>query len=551
MRKDRRMIMAALIAMGAAAFSLTGCSGAKGSREAAGEKAQTQVETAGREEASSDEQATETAGERDETADSNSEKKESAQEAPQVIIETREEKRLAEDGTTVLVNGTFDRVSISGTGYEKVAQAVSQWSKEAEDAFVLSLDDYAAMAKEDALTRGSDFDFYGYSAGRQMEIARADNRAVSFKYLVSDYTGGAHGNYGYFGETFDAQDGRRLLLGDLVENEKEFKQKALEFCLKELGERKEETGLFDDYQQTLRQSWEDGTDPVWYLDAAGITLVFNPYEIGPYAAGVIYVTLPYSEFSQEIKEQYQEMGDIGVGAVPVNVNVPLTFGDGQSEPRTLRLSMKSKGENYAERDLYLEIGGKEEKAETFERLGHAYLIRKGDDRTYLIFDGDYASDDFVTFVYDVTGDAAQRTDQSDMGISISPSDVNTETLKLNMVINVLGTYRAAADYHIDSQGKLVNDSEVYNVNANRWSTNSLTVKRELPVIVGGEKTAIEPGAQITITGTDNESIVYFRASDSGLDGEIHFTRGQGDNSWQIYIDGVEDNQYFDNLPYAG
>lgn len=545
MKKIRSMTMTAILVAAGTALYVTGCSKESGSREAV----LTQAETTSEAESSAGEMKEAASGEAETEGPEGRRETEVLLEAPQVIVEPMEEQRMSEDGMVVLVQGSFDRVRIDGTGYEAVAESVAKWSEDAEELFLLSMEEYASRAAEDALLQGRD-SFFFYSTGRTVELARVDDRVVSLRYFVSDYTGGAHGYTGCQGVVFDAENGNQLSLEDLAEDGQAFKEKALELCLKELQENKELRGLFADYEQSIRQTWADGseTGPVWYLDAAGITFVFNPYEIAPFASGIIYITIPYGEFAGEIKEEYLRVGQTGVAQVPKDEEIWLSAGEEQEEDASLRLFM---GENADGNWSYLELGGKEDRLESFERLGSAYLIRKGDGKTYLLFDGDTASDDFVTFLYEIVDGAAVKTWQSDMWVSVKPGAVGAEHLKLNKVVDVLGTYSAVADYHIDDKGELVEDSEVYEINTGIWGLRELTVKKEVPVTIGGEKSVLGVGEKIRVVGTDNVGVVYVRNLKTGVEGEIEFTRGEGEDSWQVLIDGVQDTEYFENVPYAG
>lgn len=533
MKKRGKMLAAALAAVGAVSIIAGGCSGENKERLTVAETtAMIKETTADQSSAAPESQAAE--------AESQAE----TESVPQVTIDTETQERYADDGKTLLVEGSFDKVGIEGAGYEKVAAAVEQWSEEEKGLFAESMEALVKTAGQEAKDRGDEF--IPYSTSQNVEITRLDANVISFRYRTNDYTGGAHGNYGYFGATFDAQTGNRLSLADLVNDKEAFKQKAVEYSLENLKGRKEELGLFDDYESAVRQDWENSDGLSWYLDAAGITVVFNPYEIAPYAAGSIYVTLPYSEFSEEIKEDYRNTGSCGVGAVPANTVFTVDGADGVS---TFELSAEFTNEDHWEQDVVLKRGNSEEKVDTFGWMSSAYLIRDESGKSFVVLDGNMGSDAFVTYVYDVTNGNMKKTDETDTGVSIDPSAVNVSSMRLRVRFNICGTYEGTAQYHLDSQGKLVRNEDTYAITSSPWS--KLTVKSELPVEIDGKAENLAPGEMISITGTDGEKTLYFTAESSGKAGQIHFTRGTGDEAWKIYIDGVQDEEYFESLPYAG
>lgn len=79
----------------------------------------------------------------------------------------------------------------------------------------------------------------------------------------------------------------------------------------------------------------------------------------------------------------------------------------------------------------------------------------------------------------------------------------------------------------------------------------MTIKQELPVEMDGEMRTLPVGAQIRLTGTDNVGVATFKEEVTGLEGKIYFTKGDGTNSWGTYIQGKQDMEYFEFVPYVG
>ncbi len=72
--------------------------------------------------------------------------------------------------------------------------------------------------------------------------------------------------------------------------------------------------------------------------------------------------------------------------------------------------------------------------------------------------------------------------------------------------------------------------------------------KDLPVTLAGAETTIPVGSVLKITGTDNAGTAYFRL-DTGETGTISYVRD--DEQWQLLIDGLSENEYFEMVPYAG
>lgn len=200
---------------------------------------------------------------------------------------------------------------------------------------------------------------------------------------------------------------------------------------------------------------------------------------------------------------------------------------------------------------YLKLDGARTDVGEFGCLKDAFLLGLADGRQFVILDADYMSDDYVTFVYEITADGPVQTDEVN-GLSLQDGSVDPQRLVLQMHLDALGTYRSMMGYTIDEAGKLVQEDELFTLWENDSPYTVMTTVREVPVVIDGQETVLEAGRRIRITATDIDSVALFRDEDDGTEGEIHFTRGDEDgNMWVIYIDGIPDYEYFDGIPYAG
>ena len=109
-------------------------------------------------------------------------------------------------------------------------------------------------------------------------------------------------SYSTWGYNFDAQTGIKLSIEDVVNDFNSFTTAANEYLFAEL-EKGYGEGLWKDYKETIKAMWKE--NDYWYFNDSGITIIFNLYEIGPYATGDVMITLPYDVFKAYIKEQYR------------------------------------------------------------------------------------------------------------------------------------------------------------------------------------------------------------------------------------------------------
>lgn len=459
---------------------------------------------------------------------------------PTVKIEALSAVRYAEDGETELAEIREDTVTLSGAGFEKGTEAVERLLGRTQADVEKEADDMAADAEAhyEFTKEGDEYSFFApYFSYSECEVTRLDARVLSVKQSGYDYTGGAHGYGGTWGTTIDLESGLKLELPHLLEDHAGFWTKAEELVLSELAEREDE--LFEDYQASVSQQLEN-TD--WYLDGAGIEFCFNTYEIAPYSSGTIVVCVPYAEVASYMKPEYLNTREEYVVKVPQNEKVQFAQKDG----KTVEVGFENRTPSEYTSELFLILDGQEHSLGENIWMYEAYLIRRADGRTFLVYDFDWASDDFETVVCEVTEGTVNDTDR--IWASIGQKSVGLYRLGLAFSIQVLGSYSSNMDYQLTEDGKLEPTEERYEI-IRREESEGLLLTQDLPVEVDGAQTVVPAGSRISVVATDNEGIAWFETVDGSMAGMIRYERREDD--YQLYIDGVSEYEYFFYLPYAG
>ena len=163
-----------------------------------------------------------------------------------------------------------------------------------------------AYAREYISMNGTE-NFYSFSNYQQLGVARHDSRVVSLIALSSLYSGGTHPNSVQVAYNLDIENRRILLLEDLILEEGAAELGRLvragvdeKFAMIDGG-----NGLFEDYADTIETSMTYGNMfAYWYLNDVGLVVFYNQYELGPYAAGIIKVELPYETLDGILKPEY-------------------------------------------------------------------------------------------------------------------------------------------------------------------------------------------------------------------------------------------------------
>lgn len=118
-----------------------------------------------------------------------------------------------------------------------------------------------------------------------------DNDSImSYQTTTDCYLGGAHGSYVIFYYNFDKQTGKLLSIKDVVPQEKE--QEVLKAMEKQLCEDWEAKDLADLQEKTgITMLGDLYLTNNFLLKKDSIEFLFNQYDIAPYAAGLIGVTV--------------------------------------------------------------------------------------------------------------------------------------------------------------------------------------------------------------------------------------------------------------------
>lgn len=464
---------------------------------------------------------------------------ETAQEGAPVISITLDKKEwfLEEDNTKLLLEATSSNIVVENEGFDALKEAL------AEDFSGAKVENYETLiedAREDYNSRdeeGKNF-FYGYSSVEKAELARSDSAVVSFRMYYNDYMGGAHGMYAYGGKTYDTQSGKSLELADILTDAEGFYAKAIDYISVELEEMYGES-LFPDYKDSVAETFNGDWSVNWYLNAAGVVIAYSPYTVGPYAMGAPEVVLPYSEFSDYINEKYMTVSNEIIAKAPINQDISGFIGANE------KVLIEAKGDEWEMQTISLISGENTDTLGTFGFFDDAYIIKHADGRSFVLVICDYMSDDYVTFVYEVTDNTLQKCCEVS-NASISDEYMSTDKIVLNVRVDALGTYSANVRYSLNEDGQLILMDKKFKID----TENTMTIIKELPVILDGTETILSVGTEIAVTGTNNVDEVYFKVVNSDQSGTIRYTKDEEDG-WIHLIDGVSEYEYFDTIPYAG
>lgn len=164
------------------------------------------------------------------------------------------------------------------------------------DPMTSEIDALLVQAK-DAYTPGAEFT--PYLSQIIFTPERLDQGILSLmgEYVV--YQGSAHPEVNTLSVTYDLTSGKALSFKDILSEGVDMSALA-EGVLNALDNQKD--ALYEGYGSTVKALLKDSEN--WYLSKTGLVFYFSPYEIGPYASGVITAEIPYSALTGILNDAY-------------------------------------------------------------------------------------------------------------------------------------------------------------------------------------------------------------------------------------------------------
>ena len=403
--------------------------------------------------------------------------------APLIQMEKQQKDWHSDDGSKWLMHAETQRLQVDIPGNDAAAQKINDWSEadastfweNAEKTSEYAENDLESMSTVSGMEDLGTYSYY-YSSFQSYNVMRADSQVISLRSYNNDYAGGVHGDYAYYGTTFDTMTGEELKIQDIVTDMPSFRRQATKDIDKYLQENYSD-GLFEDYQDTVEQIWESEDGFNWYLNESGIMVIFNPYAVGPYAMGSVTVPLPYSAYASYLNQDYTmpETTSAGNGELTeetvTKIRTSRLEGGAQVNHGDLNVYMDQKNE-FGGGTLTIELNEQKEQTEYFDRLCDSQILYLEDGRVFVLLVADHASDDYELFLYEVTDGKLKLTDQQEnlfLGDgSVSAGGRKNGMLMLKKNVNVFGSYQCSMTYSIGDGGKLVPDEEFFQVDIDKY-----------------------------------------------------------------------------------
>jgi hypothetical protein len=202
-------------------------------------------------------------------------------------------KKNADAAAMHSINGTLIGLGERrAEGEEALRQAVQQTLQEDFEFFKSDYDTAFPVLSEEE-KKWMEESPYSFQWEQQInwEVLLNENYLLGVRALFYQYTGGAHGNFGFSNVNFDLRTGRQLTLEGLLKPG--FEQELTGLLLQELMRQYRAPGLDELSEQGFFLEEGLPLNGNFFLQKNGIGFTYNPYEIAAYALGSIDILIPW------------------------------------------------------------------------------------------------------------------------------------------------------------------------------------------------------------------------------------------------------------------
>ena len=379
-------------------------------------------------------------------------------------------------------------------------------------------------------------------------VSRLDGRVISFE----------------TGYTFDAENGEELELTDIIEDDEAFWNAVIYSWIKYLDaemtkavERRWDCSLDVEDAEALMKEVENGKSYAeileeilmeqdhftWYMESNGIRFELKENTL---ARDSINCLISYGYLATGMKPEYLPGEGAMMGSLGYNCMAEFEPG------KMVFFEAKSMQQSKYGWNPCLFVNGQEYSLVMEGDRAYSYVLKEPNGDTFLFVCLDYGSDDFSTFVFDITGGNINVcTEYEGEYFSILPG--NFETVEMYRMIKMLGYRYGALPYTISTGGIWAASSNMF-----RIRDNLVVINQELPVIIDGVQSLLPIGTVIEVTETNGEDLVYFTIVQTGQVGEIHLETDKKDDKGRRVpnINGLPEYEClkpddYDCLTYAG
>ena len=400
---------------------------------------------------------------------------------------------------------------------------------------------------------------------------RCDEEVLSFYEVTSlYYPGAAHGNVGYSGYNYKPENGAQITLADVFTDPAALKPVVAKYLRAQA-----DGSPIEDAEDALQFYFDEGNMDAltWVIDQDGVTFLFAPSDIAPYAMGTLEAKIYFDREPSLFTGNY---GPSKEGYVkPLSPYTEMTVdldGDGSDEKLSVTGTYEEGNEIYAYSGIQVCVGDQVCTTELYCFSMQPSFVHTEDGRNYVYVvtgtDNDYPElsvfaikDNVPTFVgkMDGTGfasafypayvDGEYSLEQS---VNERYPMIDPSKFALGTRMQLMSTYSGRRFYKVGEDGMPAPLTDLYEIDADITLTTLVPVKAEVVDLLTeeptGEEKEIPVGTKLNFWRTNGTDTVDFRTDDmeTGEAFRVKVETGDGQT-----VNGVRLDEAFDGTVFGG
>ena len=400
---------------------------------------------------------------------------------------------------------------------------------------------------------------------------RCDEEVLSFYEVTSlYYPGAAHGNVGYSGYNYKPENGAQITLADVFTDPAALKPVVAKYLRAQA-----DGSPVDGAEDMLQFYFDEGNmdSLTWVIDQDGVTFLFAPSDIAPYAMGTLEAKIYFDREPSLFTGNY---GPSKEGYVkPLSPYTEMTVdldGDGSDEKLSVTGTYEEGNEIYAYSGIQVCVGDQVCTTELYCFSMQPSFVHTEDGRNYVYVvtgtDNDYPElsvfaikDNVPTFVgkMDGTGfasafypayvDGEYSLEQS---VNERYPMIDPSNFALGTRMQLMSTYSGRRFYKVGEDGMPAPLTDLYEIDADITLTTLVPVKAEVVDLLTeeptGEEKEIPVGTKLNFWRTNGTDTVDFRTDDmeTGEAFRVKVETGDGQT-----VNGIKLDEAFDGTVFGG
>lgn len=561
----KRIIAAAVIAA-IMAGSLLGCGAGQVQEPASQDTAKSE---AAQEQAESSQEQTEAAQEETTQA------QEAESGGVRPIYKLQGHSRMEEQDLTLIASGSYDTVTLTEEAvidYPHLNKAIEAENDVIAEKYEKTFAEIKEAAENAIAEQREDTEEFpvGNMEGKIVPV-RCDRSVLSFYEVTSlYYPGAAHGSVGYSGYNYKPENGEQITLADVFTDPAALKPVVAKYLRAQA-----DGSPVDGAEDMLQYYFDEGNMNAltWVIDQDGVTFLFAPSDIAPYAMGTLEAKIYFDREPSLFTGNY---GSSKEGYVkPMSPYTEMTVdldGDGSDEKLSVTGTYEEGNEIYEYSGIQVSVGDQVCTAEQYCFSMQPSFVHTEDGRNYVYVvtatDNDYP--ELTVFaIKDNVPSLLGKMDGTGFASAFHPEYVDGEysleqsfseryplidpsKFALGTRMQLMSTYSGHRFYKAGEDGMPAPLTDSYEIDADITLTTLVPVKAEVVDLskeeATGEEKEIPAGTKLNFWRTNGTDTVDMRTDDMEVGEAFRFKVETSDG--QI-VNGIKLDEAFDGTMFGG